>query len=372
MKISTVTVNEFQRHFEQLVPSGIAWNGDNVGILVGSGERTITNVVIALDVTAEVIAEAKRKKANLIVTHHPLIFHPLKQVTPRTRVGKLVLALAENTIALFAAHTNLDSVPWGVSGALAQAIGLTDTSVLSPAEGRLRKITVFVPEQHVESVAEAMHDAGAGMFARYDRCSFRSSGTGTFRGKEGATPYIGTVGTMEKVPETRLEMIVESWKLSAVLDAMLKAHPYEEAAYDILPLTNAHPEFGLGIIGTLPRPLSQRQFLTLVKQRLGVSGVRFSGHREAIRRVAVCGGSGTELIDEAVSRNADAFVTADVKYHTFQDAEDRLLLVDAGHYETEQVVLPVLGGTVKRILEEHGSNGKVFVTRHSTNPVQLF
>jgi dinuclear metal center YbgI/SA1388 family protein len=340
--------------------------------LIGRPSDPFTNVLVALDLTAEVAEEAVRKHADLIVTHHPLLFRPLRTLTPSTRAGALALMLAQNNVALYAAHTNLDSVPWGVNFSLAAQLGLTDVQVLSPLKESLTNITIFVPNDHTEQVATAMHSAGGGTFTKYDTCSFRSEGTGTFRGRNGAQPFIGSVGVTEQVKESRLEMLAEHWKVNDVVAAMLKAHPYEEVAYTVTPLKNSNTEYGLGAIGTLPKAVPQRTFLAMVKKRLGCKVLRYSGNADSIRRVAVCGGSGSEFIRDAAAQKADAMVTADVKYHTFQDHEEDLLLVDAGHYETESGVLDVLRSTIAGILAGKGHKGKVFITQHSTNPVHIF
>ncbi len=367
-----MNIKEFQKQFEQITPPAIAWNGDNIGLLVGRENDEIKNILVVLDLTMKVAEEAKRKKANCIITHHPLIFHPLKNITPRSRVGELVLYLTENKINLYAAHTNLDSVKWGVNFALAKTLQLTNVQILSPMKESLTKIVVFVPRDYVEKISEAMHEAGAGMFTKYDRCSFRNEGIGTFRGMNDANPFLGEVGKLEKANEVRLEMLAEHWKIDAVLSAMLKAHPYEEVAYDIYPLLNRNTEYGLGAIGTLPKKMLQKDFLSLVKKKLGAKALRFSGTSNSVERVAVCGGSGTALIGDAISQNADAMITADVKYHTFQDVEGKILLVDAGHYETEHIVLPALAKKIQQMFKQNKHKGKVFITQHSTNPVHLF
>lgn len=367
-----MTIQEFQKEFEKIAPPSIAWKGDNIGLLIGRPKDRIKNILVALDLTMEVAQEAKRKKANCIVTHHPLLFHPLKNITPSSRTGELVLFLTENKMNVYAAHTNLDSVQWGVNFVLAKKLGLTDVKVLSPIKESLVSIVVFVPSTHVEQVADSMHSAGAGTFAKYDRCSFRAEGSGTFRGNERSTPFIGTPGTVERVQEVRLETIAEQWNVGKIIAAMLKAHPYEEVAYDLLPLLNNNSEYGLGAIGVLPKPVSQKEFLGTVKRALGLKGLKFSGKRSSVRTVAVCGGSGSDLISDAAAHGADAMVTADLKYHTFQEFESKLLLVDAGHYETEHPVLPVLVKKIQQIAQRNGHSGKVFLTQQSTNPVHIF
>lgn len=365
-------IKDLRKHFEEITPLAIAWKGDNVGLLIGRENDTIQNILIALDVTLDVAKEAVKRKANVIITHHPLLFHPLRNVTPDSRIGEIVLFLIEHKINLYAAHTNLDSVQWGVNFALADALGLKNTKILSPLKDSLTSISVFIPRDHVDIVADAMHSAGGGMFSKYDHCSFRGKGIGTFRGMNNANPFIGAVGTKESVEEIKLDMLVEQWKTNSVVSAMLKAHPYEEVAYNIVPLKNKNSEFGLGAIGTLKTPLKQESFLSLIKKALGATAVRYSGKGSMIKYVAVCGGSGAELIDDAVSQQADAMVTSDLKYHTFQEFEQKILLVDAGHFETEHGVLPVLSKRISQIVKQQQHHGKIFITKHRTNPVHIF
>jgi dinuclear metal center YbgI/SA1388 family protein len=367
-----VTVKEFQQEFEKITPPALAWKGDNVGLQVGRESERITNILLCLDVTMEVAHEAKKKNANLIISHHPLLFNPIKTISPKTRVGALLLFLIENNINLYAAHTNLDSVKWGVNFVLANTLGIKNPEILSPVKEHLTKIVVFVPEGYVEKVSAAMHEAGAGMFTKYDMCSFRTDGTGTFRGMKNAHPFLGEVGKLERAEETRLEMLCETWKIDRVLSAMMKAHPYEEVAYDIYPLLNSNTEYGLGAIGNLHSPVKEKEFLTVVRKVLKTTSLRYAKGSGTVRRIAVCGGSGSELIAMALDRGADAFVTADVKYHTFQEYENKILLIDAGHYETERLVLPALAQQLSAIVKKKKNKITIFRTKHDTNPIQYY
>jgi dinuclear metal center YbgI/SA1388 family protein len=365
-----MTIAEFQQSFERTTPPGTAWEHDNIGLLVGRPNERITNILVALDVTMDTAKEAVRKKANLIVAHHPVIFRPIASVTDSSRTGALLMFLIEKKIAVYAAHTNFDSVQHGVSFALAQRLGLTNLTVLSPIKKSLTKIAVFVPATHEEQVAHAMHAAGGGMFRKYQECSFRTDGIGTFKGMNDARPFIGEVGALERTPEIKLEMLAERWKLDAIVKAMRRAHPYEEVAYDIYTLENSNTEYGLGAVGDLARPVDAKKFLTDVKQALGAEGLRYAGPlKNKIRRVAVCGGAGSELIHDAARSGADAFVTGDLKYHTMQDAAERLLLVDAGHFETEHCALPMLAEQIRGL--SAGATHKIFVTQFITNPIHF-
>jgi dinuclear metal center YbgI/SA1388 family protein len=363
-------IQDIQKIIEEWAPTEIAQEEDNVGLQVGSSEKEIRRILVALEITPEVIREAIRKKADLIVTHHPMLFHPLKTVTDSTSSGRFVQQLVQNDLAVYSAHTNLDFARDGVSFALAERLGLVDINFLEHSVSGLKKISVFVPPDHVDGVADAMANAGAGIIGDYERCSFRIHGTGTFQPQPGASPSVGTVGNFEKVPEVRLEMLVPGSRLTPVISAMLTAHPYEEVAYDVYPLENRSRDFGAGAIGNLKTSVSLRHFLKRIKASLSIPGVRFSGDPDSkVKRVAVCGGAGGSLLPAAIKEQADVFVTADVKYHTFQDARDKIALVDAGHYETEWPVLEALVRRLRRAITESGEEIRAFVTTVVTNPI---
>ena len=368
-----MTIGKFQHLLEEWIPPATAWKGDNCGLQVGRTGSEIGNILLALDATLEIAHEASACKANLIVTHHPLLFHPLRSLTEKSRAGEIALYLAEHKICLYAAHTNLDHVRGGVSFTMASLLGLRDVRTLSPLPETLVKVAVFVPSSHLEKVAKAMHNAGGGRFTNYQECSFRSEGIGTFKGMDGAKPFIGTQGVLEKTPEIKLEMPVETWNLRATLAAMFKEHPYEEVAYDISPLQNENKEYGLGAIGELLKPISQEKLLSRVKKVFGTPFLRYTGiTTKTVKSIAVCGGAGGELVSEAIRQNADAFITADIKYHGFQDAERDILLIDAGHFETEYPILPVLEQRVKEIVKKENARSKVFITKKNTSPVSYY
>ena len=368
-----MTLGKFQHLLEEWIPPATAWKGDNCGIQVGRTRSEIRNILLALDATIEVAHEAAARNANLIITHHPLLFHPLRSLTEESREGHIAIYLAEREINLYAAHTNLDCVRGGVSFVMASLLGLHGVRTLSPLTDTLVKVAVFVPSSHLEKVAKAMHDAGGGRFTNYEECSFRSEGIGTFKGMDGAKPFIGTKGILEKTPEVKLEMPVETWNLRAVMAAMLREHPYEEVAYNVSPLQNENTEYGLGAIGEFLKPIPQEKLLSLVKKVFGTPFLRYTGKTtRMVKKIAVCGGAGGELVSEAIRQNADAFITADLKYHGFQDAERDIFLIDAGHFETEYHILPVLARRVKEIVKKEKAPSKVFITKKNTNPVSYY
>jgi hypothetical protein len=268
-------------------------------------------------------------------------------------------------------HTNLDAARGGVSFALAEELGLERIEVLERGAGLLSKITTFVPPAHLEAVASAMGSAGAGSIGPYADCSFRTEGVGTYRPLKGARPFAGTVGALERAEEVRLEMIAPSWRLTDVVRALRLAHPYEEVAVDVVRLANPSPDTGMGALGSVERPLSLRRLLARVKTTLGVPALRYAaGRNKLLRRIAVCGGSGSELLETAIARGAEAFITADIRFHSFQAADGRIALIDAGHFETEWPIVPRIATYLRRRLHEAGAAMDVIVATSSTNCVQ--
>lgn len=368
-----MTVREIEEILEAWAPKQVAWERDNVGLQVGSSSKRVRRILLALDISDAVLREAVQKKVDLIITHHPLIFRPLRSVTNSDQAGSLVTGLIQNGIALYSAHTNLDFTQDGVSFALARSLGLRGIRFLSGISGSLKKVAVFAPPDKVEAIARAMARAGAGVIGNYDHCSFRTAGTGTFRGTAGAKPSYGIAGKYERIQEVRLEMIVPQWALQQTVRAMKESHPYEEVAYDVYPLANEDPNYGAGAVGDLSRKMRFGEFLSQVRKRLSSKSIRYTGDpRQRVRRVAVCGGSGSELLAAAVQQKADVFVTADVKYHTFQEAVGTIALVDAGHYETEHVVLPQIAARLNTAMQERGERLSILTTKLRRGPIRYF
>ena len=359
------SISDIARVLESWAPRATAQSYDNVGLQVGRASREVTRAVIALDITPDVVAEAKAMHAELIVTHHPLLFKGIKTITPDAFVSGLVLDLAESGIALYSIHTNLDAARNGVSFGLAEQLGLTNITFMKGLDDAVRKIVTFVPVDHVDTVHEAMAAAGAGRIGAYDACSFRSGGTGTFRPSAGTDPFIGSPGgPLERVTEVRLEMEVARWQLTDVIRALQEAHPYEEVAFDVYEMHQPYRDAGLGAVGALARPVSLRSFLDRVTVALDAPSVRYAGDLDAtIRKVAVCGGSGSEFIPAAIATGADAYVTADVTYHRYfdilnPDGASRMALIDPGHYETERLT--------EDLLRDHLSGHFPDITWHVT------
>ena len=361
------------KYLEEWVPKGIAWEKDNPGLQIGSEEYEVKNVFLCLELTGEALNEAIIKKCNLIITHHPLIFHPIKTLNiNKDKNHQIIAKVIKNDILVYSAHTNLDFTKDGVSFQLAKVLGLNNVSFIKNLDGNQFKLVVFVPENALENLSSALYNAGAGIIGEYKKCSFRMEGRGTFEGSENTNPSVGSPLNYEEVNEVRLEMIIDSWKLKNVISALMKNHPYEEPAYDIYPLFNGNVNYGMGVIGELKEEMPINLFLRYIKQRL-CSNFRYgSGKGNNIKKVAVCGGSGSELLTAAIANGADAFITADIKYHTFQDAEGKILLVDAGHYETEIHSLNAIKERLDKFIKENKSKIKVERFNGTTNPVHFY
>ena len=343
------SIRDVAQTLEAWAPPGSAQSYDNVGLQVGDASRSVERAVVALDCTPEVVEEAKNKNATLILTHHPLLFQPLDQITADDYESSLALRLAEAGIALYSIHTNLDAAPGGVSFALAERLGLSNVSFLDGMEEALYKLVVFVPSDHFDTVHQAMADAGAGEIGDYEACAFTTDGTGYFKPGEGANPFIGKAGgELESADEVKLEMEVARWELGRVLGALDDAHPYEEVAYDVYPVDQKYQQAGLGAVGELDNPMPLDNFLARVADRLDADGLRYVGAPSStVERVAVCGGAGSDFVGKALGAGADAYVTADVKYHEFfnvldTDGQPQMAFIDAGHYETEALTEQLL------------------------------
>jgi len=343
------TIAAIAEALEAWAPPGSAQDYDNVGLQVGDRHRAVDTALLALDATPDVLAEAKQQNADLVVTHHPLLFRPLDGVTADDYVSALALRFAEAGIGLYSIHTNLDAAPGGVSFALADRLGLTDIGFLDGFEETLYKLAVFVPEGAFDDVRQALADAGAGRIGDYEACAFAVAGTGFFRPGAGTNPHIGTAGGgTEAADERKLEVEVARWNLSRVMAALREAHPYEEVAYDLYPVHQKNSRAGLGALGRLDAPEPLSDFLDRVADRLDAASLRYAGADDApIEHVAVCGGAGSDFIGTARSAGADAYVTADITYHEFFDVLDPdgapdMALVDPGHYETEALTEALL------------------------------
>jgi dinuclear metal center YbgI/SA1388 family protein len=354
---------------ESLAPPALQEGYDNAGLITGHPGEECTGILCSLDATEEVVKEAIARKCNLIVAHHPIVFSGLKKINGKNYVEKTIITAIKNDIAIYAIHTNLDNVSDGVNGKIASLLGLQDTSVLSPKESTLKKLFTFAPMDKADQVRDAIFLAGGGQIGQYSECSFNTEGSGTFKAGMGADPYIGAVGERHREKEEKIEVIFPAYLEGSIVAALKKAHPYEEVAYDVVSLSNPHPGVGSGMIGHLDSPFGEKDFLERLRSVFRVPVVRhtaFTG--KPIRRIAVCGGAGSFLVSKALAKGADAYVTADMKYHEFFDADGRMLIADVGHYESEQFTIDLL----VEHLEQKFHTFAVLKTKIETNPVKYF
>jgi len=322
---------------EEVAPLSLQEDYDNCGLLIGDKDLEVKGVLLTVDVTEAVIDEAVAGNKNLIIAHHPLIFNGLKSITGKNETERCVAKAIKNNIAIYAAHTNIDNVPEGVSGKMADKIGLINKQILEPKTGMLVKLTTYVPDLHSYRVRKALFDAGAGNIGNYDACSFNTQGNGTFRANQFAQPFVGVSGEFHTEKETKIEVIVPSFNIGRVVDALIAAHPYEEPAYDIYPLNNKLNRVGLGIIGELPEPEDGNAFLQRLKSVFQTGVIRYTNlFDKKISKVALCGGAGSSLLQQAIAKNADIFVSGDFKYHEFFETNGKITIADIGHFESEQ------------------------------------
>ncbi len=362
----TMKIRDIIHFLETVAPPSLQESYDNVGLQVGDANANCSGVLCCLDVTDSVLVEAIQKGCNLIVAHHPLIFGGLKQIHASDSTGGLVIKSIQNSIAIYAIHTNLDNVIDGVNGKMAEMLGLSNCSVLLPKTDLLKKLITFSPQAQTEQVRTALFLAGAGQIGQYSECSFSSSGEGTFKAGAGTKPFVGQEGKRHTENEIKLELIYPAYLEAGLLTALKNAHPYEEVAYDLIPLDNTFQGLGAGIIGEFSAPLTANQFLKRVGEVFNTPLVRHTTLLDQpIQRVALCGGAGSFLITTALRAGAQAFVTADLKYHDFFKAADKLVLADIGHFESEQFTIDLL----QERLAEKFPTFAVLKTSVSTNPV---
>ncbi|MBK8944702.1 MAG: Nif3-like dinuclear metal center hexameric protein [Ignavibacteriae bacterium] len=361
-------------HIENWAPPAISWEKDNVGLQIGSTKEKVTNIFLCLELTEKALNEALKKNCNFIFTHHPFLFKPLKKIDITSNPkSQIIEKLIKNNVTLFSAHTNLDFTKDGVSFELAKVLELQNIKFLVNQNSNQHKIVAFIPQENIEKVSEEMFKVGAGIIGDYEKCSFQLNGKGTFWGSENTNPNVGEKQKFEKVDEVRFEVIVDSWNLKKAISTLKQNHPYEEPAFDIYELKNENLNYGFGAVGNLKKSMNKDEFLKFVCEKLKTENLRYSNFgNKKINKIAVCGGSGSDLLDSAIKIKADAFVTADIKYHSFQDAENKILFIDAGHYETEIHSLNAVKRKLEKLISEKSENIKIYKYSGSTNPVKYF
>lgn len=357
---------DLTKYLESIAPLAYQESYDNSGLIVGNPSMEIKKAIVSLDCLEEVVDEAIKEGANLIISHHPIVFSGLKRFNGSNYIEKVVMKAIKHDIALYAIHTNLDNVRHGVNAKIAERLGLQNTEILAPKTGLLCKLQTYVPNDRAGEVRDALFSAGAGNIGNYSECSFNVEGYGTFKGNDLSNGYSGEKNILNTEPETKVEVIFPSRITSKILKALFSSHPYEEIPYEILEMQNANQEVGSGMIGELREELKENDFLELLKKELNTKVVRHTSLvGKKIKKVAVCGGSGSFLLRNAISSGADAFVTADYKYHQFFDAEGKILITDVGHYESEQFTMDLILEKIQKKFPTFA----ICLTKCNTNPV---
>jgi len=363
---ATMRIQKVIDVIEEWAPSAHAEDFDNVGLIIGNPQSECKGVLVTHDTLENVVEECIKKDLNLIVSFHPIIFSGLKKLTQSTYVEKAVSRAIKNEICVYAIHTALDNHRFGVSYALAQNLGLNDIEVLSPKEKTIRKLTTYAPKNEAPTLLEKLYDAGAGKIGNYKECSFITTGKGTFKGNQDSNPNLGIKGKKTEVDEVQINLIFEFSSQQKILHTLFEAHSYEEVAYEVFSLENKNQTIGMGSLGQLENEMDEEVFINWVQDKLNIDMVRHSKTiGKKIKKVAVLGGSGSFAISAALGANADAFITADLKYHDFFQAENKILLIDAGHYETEQFTKKLIHDNLIKKLP----NFAIALSESITNPV---
>ncbi|MEQ9288083.1 MAG: Nif3-like dinuclear metal center hexameric protein [Cyclobacteriaceae bacterium] len=362
-------IKEIINTLETWAPPSYQEKYDNARLITGNPNDELKGVLITLDCIEDVVQEAIEKNCNLIVAHHPIVFGGLKSLTGKTYVGRTVIRAIKNDIAIYAIHTNLDNVYNGVNKKIADIIGLTNLKVLSSKPSTLSKLVTFIPQENTQQILDQLYATGAGEIGNYDHCSFTTQGTGTFRPNPQANPHIGQSGQEENVQEQRIELMFPTHLQGRVVNALKSAHPYEEVAYYVTPLSNTNQEVGAGLVGVLKAEMDIVDFMRFIKKEFNLHTIRHTKtHKSKVQKIAVCGGAGSFLLPNARNAKADVYITADYKYHEFFDAEDCITILDIGHYESEVFTKEL----IYDYLKEKFANIALNLSEVVTNPINYF
>lgn len=361
MKIKEVT-----SYLESFAPLNYAEDFDNVGLLVGDDNTEVNGVLVTLDTLENVVEEAIEKDCNLIVSFHPIIFAGLKKINGKNYVERVVLKAIKNNIAIYAIHTALDNSFFGVNAKICEKLGLHNRRILIPQKNIIQKLVTYAPVKAIEKVRNALFNAGAGNIGNYDNCSFYTEGYGTFKGNENSNPTLGEKGKLHTEKEAMISVVYEKYKEKEILTSLFKEHPYEEVAYEIVTLSNENQNVGMGMVGELETPQNEADFLNFLKITMNAKGIRHTKLLgKPIKKVALLGGSGSFAIGNAIAAKADIYITADIKYHEFYKAENKIVMADIGHYESEQFTKNLL---VEKLTKKF-PNFAVVLSVKNTNPI---
>lgn len=363
-----INIRQVTTFLEEKAP--LAWQEsyDNCGLLIGNEQDIISNILVCLDVTEAIIDEAIQKNCNFIVAHHPLLFVGIKKITGTNYIERIIVKAIKNNIAIYAIHTNLDNISEGVNAKIAEKLDLINTRILAPKQGTLYKLSTYCPIASAEAISEALFTNGAGHIGNYDKCSFQTKGTGSYRALEGANPTLGKINNQHFESESKIEVVFPKYRKNQILAALKEAHPYEEVAFEIFELKNDLQEIGAGAVGELKNAMSREAFLNYLKDKMQLECIRYTSFDKSIKTVAVCGGSGSFLLPDAIKNKADVFITGDFKYHEFFNTENQLMIADIGHYESEKFTIEL----ISKWLSEKFANFAVIFTETNTNPVKYF
>ncbi len=362
-------IKDITNYLESLAPLSSQESYDNAGLICGNHQTEVTNALIALDCTEDIVDEAIKRNCNFIISHHPIVFKGLKTFTGKNYVERTIIKAIKNDIAIYAIHTNLDNYLKGVNSKIADLLGIKQPRILVPSSHTLNKLNVYVPLSHKNEVMDALFKAGAGHIGNYSECSFADTGTGSFKANQNATPFVGEIDKRHYENEVKIEVLLSTHKRHQIVSEMLKAHPYEEVAYDIYPLLNTNNYEGAGMIGELPQTVDSLYFLQQLKDIFKCDVIRHTELcKSKIKTVAWCGGSGSFLLKQAKQQKADIFITGDFKYHEFFDAENQIIIADIGHFESEQYTIDLIA----ELLSKNFINFAPCLTDINTNPVKYF
>lgn len=363
-------IREITNYLESKFPLYLQEDFDNCGVQCGDIQQDITNILVCFDMSEQIIEEAIEKKCNLVISHHPLMLrHGICKIEPKDRVGKILFKALTNNIVLYSMHTNIDSGEGGGNDAFAELLQLENLEVLAPHKENFQKLNIYVPNDAVDNLKNALFKIGCGVQGNYANCCYSSEGTGQFKPLEGSKPAIGNLNQIEHVSEVRLEMIFPAYLQTNVIKTVYDHHPYEEPAFELLNLEKKSRKNGLGRIGCLPEKMTVTDFLKYVKEKMQLEDLRFCGdENKIIEKVAVCGGGGANFIDLAISQNADAYVSGDFKYHDFFKSESGTLLVDIGHYEGEYFIKNI----IFKLLKEKFTTFAVLISEREKKQVRHF
>lgn len=361
-------VNDIINIFENYAPSQLQESYDNSGLITGNKNLEVSNILITLDCTEDVIEEAIANNCNMIIAHHPIVFSGLKKINGKNYVERVIIKAIKNDIAIYAVHTNLDNVSNGVNGKIAEKLALKNTKVLAPKNSIFKKLITYVPLLHFESVQNALFEAGAGHIGNYSDCGFSQTGNGTFKANELARPFVGEKDIRHTENEIRFETIIPIYLQNKIIQRLHEVHPYEEVAFELIATENTYDIIGSGLIGELENEVSPTDFLKMLKEKMELNVIKFTAFSKNIKKVALCGGAGQFLLKNAINQGADAFISSDFKYHEFFDAEKSLMIADIGHYESEKFTKELMFDLIMK----KNPTFAVLLSKTNTNPVNYY